>query len=248
MPELAFITIILTIAIIFAASILKGVTGFGFALFSVPLLSFIFPMSTIVPALALFNVVTSSSILFGLKQKVRWYYIVPMFVASLGGIPLGIYALEYMNEETLKLIVGMMVIIFSLKLLKGVNMAKRFKKMPLFFAGFLSGVLTSSISIGGPPLVIAMYRKGYNKDFFKAVFSWFTVFSSSFASVAFYIKGFLTPESIKFAALALPLLVLGSGWGNKIARKIHQEQFRKLIIYVNVITGLIIIVTTLLAK
>ena len=248
MLDLAFFPIILTIAIIFAASTLKGITGFGFALFSVPLLSFIFPMSMLVPAIALFNVVTSTYILFGLKEKVKWYYIVPMFVASLGGIPLGIYALEFMNEETLKLIVGIMVIIFSLKLLKGVNLAKRFKKMPLFFAGFLSGMLTSSVSIGGPPLVIAMNRKGYKKEFFRAVFSWFTVFSSSFACVAFYVKGFLTPESIKLAALALPLLILGSGWGNKIAQKIQQEQFRKLVIYVNVVTGLIIVITSILAK
>lgn len=248
MFELTILPILLTIAVIFAASVLKGITGFGFALFSVPLLSFMFPMSTLVPAIALFNVVTSTYILFGLKEKVKWYYIVPMFVASLGGIPLGIYALEFMNEDTLRIIVGVMVIIFSLKLLKGVNLAKRFKKMPLFLAGFLSGILTSSISIGGPPLVIAMNRKGYKKEFFRAVFSWFTVFSSTFASVAFYVKGFLTPESIKFAALVLPLLVLGSGWGNKIARKIHQEQFRKLVIYVNVVTGLIIVITTLFIK
>ncbi len=248
MFELAILPILLTVAVIFAASVLKGITGFGFALFSVPLLSFMFPMSTLVPAIALFNVVTSTYILFGLKEKVKWYYIVPMFIASLGGIPLGIYALEFMSEDTLRMIVGIMVIIFSLKLLKGVNLAGRFRKMPLFFAGFLSGLLTSSISIGGPPLVIAMNRKGYKKEFFRAVFSWFTVFSSTFACVAFYVKGFLTPESIKFTALALPLLILGSGWGNKIAQKIHQEQFRKLVIYVNVVTGLIIVITTIFIK
>lgn len=248
MFDLAFITIVLTIIIIFAASMLKGITGFGFALIAVPLLSLIFPMSMLVPAFAMSNVITSTYILFGLKEKAKWYYIVPMFVASLGGIPLGIYALEYMHEDTLKIVTGLIVIIFSLKLLKGVGLAKKRIKLPVFFAGFLSGILTSSVSIGGPPLVIAMSRKGYNKEIFRGIFSWFTVFTSLFATVAFYVRGFLTPETIKFTALALPLLILGSGWGNKIAQKIHQEQFRKLVIYVNVITGVIIIITSILTK
>lgn len=248
MFDLTFITILTTIVIILIASMLKGITGFGFALLSFPLLSFIFPISMLVPAFAIFNFFTSAYILFGLKEKAKWYYIVPMIVASLGGIPLGIYALEYMNEDTLKLIAGIIIIIFSLKLLKGVELARRNIKMPVFFAGFLSGILSSSISLDGPPLVIAMSRKGYNKEIFRGIFSWFSVFSSLFASVAFYMKGFLTPDAIKFAVFAMPLLILGSGWGAKLAKKIHQEQFRKLVIYVNVFTGLLIIITTLLTK
>jgi len=248
MFDLAFIPIVLTIFIILLAATLKGITGFGFALFAVPLLSLIFPMTMLVPALALFNVITSVYILFGLKEKVKWYYIVPMFVASLGGIPLGIYALEYLNEDTLKIIAGIMVIIFSLKLLKGVKLAKKRIKLPVVFAGFLSGILTSSISIGGPPLVIAFTRKGYNKEIFRSIFSWFTVFSSLFASVAFYMKGMMTNDAITFAVVAIPLLIMGSGWGSKIAQRIQQEQFRKLVIYINIFTGVVIVLSTLIFK
>lgn len=224
----------------------KGITGFGFALISIPILSLIFPMSMLVPAMALFNLVTSIYILIGLKVKIKWYAVAPMFVASLGGIPIGVYLLEYIKEDTLKIIAGIMVIIFSLSLLRGNRLAKRFLNAPVVFAGFVSGLLTGCTSIGGPPLVIAMNRKGYSKEVFRAIFSWFTVLSTSFAITAFYLKGLLTTNAVQLAVFSLPLLVIGTAWGSKVAKRIKQKQFRKLVIILNICSGIVIVVTTLI--
>lgn len=246
MFELQVYLLVLSAIIIFAASVVKGVTGFGFALLAVPLLSLIFPIAMLVPAMVLFNLITSFFILVKIHEKIKWYYIVPMFVASLGGIPLGIYALAYLDAQTLKLIIGGIIFIFSLKMLKGVKLAKKNIKLPIVFAGFVSGLLTSSVSIGGPPLVIAMIRKGYNKEVFRALLSWFNVFTCLFSSVAFYVKGFMTPDSMKLAIFSLPLLFLGSAWGSKISTKFDQKQFKRIVILLNAFTGLLIVVSTLL--
>lgn len=246
MFDLQVYLLIISAIIIFASSVVKGITGFGFALLAVPLLSLIFPLPMLIPAMVLFNLITSFFILIKLHEKIKWYYIVPMFVASLGGIPLGIYALEYLDAQTLKLIIGAIIFIFSLKMLKGIKLAKRNLKLPIVFAGFVSGLLTSSVSIGGPPLVIAMIRKGYNKEIFRGLLSWFNVFTCLFSSVAFYMKGFLTPDSMKLAIFSLPILFIGSAWGSKISRKFDQKQFKRVVILLNAFTGLLIVVSTLI--
>lgn len=246
MIDLSFIQLFLSALIILSASLIKGITGFGFALLAVPFLSLIFPMQVLVPAMSLFNLLTSLVILFKMKERIKAYYFIPMFVASLGGIPLGIYALEYISSDILRLITGILIVIFSLRMLGKVRLAKRLRRYPIFFAGFISGILTSSISVGGPPLVLAMNRKGYKKEMFRGVFAWFSTFSSFFTTAAFVMKGMMEPLSINLALVCLPLLFLGSHWGSRISTKIQPDKFRKIVIGINIITGAFIVVTSLI--
>jgi len=246
MHDITIIQIVLCATVILSAAFVKGMTGFGFALLAVPFLSMIFPMQVLVPAMSLFNLITSLVILFKLKEKIKAYYFIPMFVASLGGIPLGVYALEYMSSETLRLITGILVVLFSLQMLGKVKLAKHFLKYPIVFAGFISGILGSAISVGGPPLVIAMNRKGYQKDRFRGVFAWFSTFSSFFTTAAFIMKGMIEMESVNLALFCLPILFFGSHLGSKLSGNIEPEKFRKIVIGINIITGTFIVVSALI--
>lgn len=246
MHDITLIQIILCALVILSASFIKGITGFGFALLAVPFLSLLFPMQVLVPAMSLFNLITSLVILFKLQEKIKAYYFIPMFIASLGGIPLGIYALEYVSSDTLRLLTGIMVVLFSIQMLGKVKLAKRFLTLPIVFAGFVSGALTSAISVGGPPLVIAMERKGYKKERFRGVFAWFSVFSSFFVTVAFLMKGMIEMESINLALFCLPILFFGSHLGAKFSHKIDPAKFRKIVIGINITTALFIIISSLI--
>jgi len=108
-----------------------------------------------------------------------------------------------------------------------INLAKRFKNMPIVFAGFLSGILNTSISVGGPPIVIAMTRKGYGKDLFRGALAWFSMFSALFTTAAYVAKNLVPNESLILAIGCTPLLLLGSRWGNNWSIKIHPEKFKK---------------------
>lgn len=246
MHDITLIQIIFCSLVILSASFIKGVTGFGFALLAVPFLSLIFPMQIVVPAMSLFNLVTSLVILFKLRERIKAYYFIPMFIASLGGIPLGIYALKYVSSDTLRLLTGIMVVIFSIQMLGKVKLAKHFLSLPIVFAGFISGALTSAISVGGPPLVIAMNRKGYKKDRFRGVFAWFSVFSSFFVTVAYLMKGMIEMQSINIAIFCIPILFFGSHLGAKFSNKVDPEKFRKIVIGINIITGTFIIISSLI--
>lgn len=244
--HIQFYLLVITVIVILTSSVVKGITGFGFSLIAIPFLSFIFPMDVLIPALVIFNLVTSVLVLIKLEEKIRAYYLIPMMLAALIGIPFGVFVLTYIDQNILKLIISFLVIFFSIKMLKGVKLAKKNIEKPLVFAGFVSGLLTSSISIGGPSLVIALDRKGYSKELFRGVFIWFMVFSSLFSSIAFYYKGLLHLETLKYVSFTLPILFIGSVWGTKIARHLNAIKFRKVVIYLNVFTGLFMLVSTLI--
>lgn len=246
MHDITLIQILLCSIVILSAAFIKGMTGFGFALLAVPFLSLIFPMQVLVPAMSLFNLITSLVILIKLQEKIKAKLFIPMFIASLGGIPLGVYALEYMSSENLRLIAGILVILFSVRMLGREKLAKRFLNFPIVFAGFISGLLNSCISVGGPPLVIAMNRKGYSKDRFRGIFAWFSTFSSFFTTAAFVMNGMIEKESINLALFCLPILFFGSHFGSKFSGKIEPEKFRKMVIGINIVTGAFIVISSLI--
>ncbi|MPQ49171.1 TSUP family transporter [Marinifilum sp. N1E240] len=246
MHDISLIQIVLCGIVILSAAFIKGMTGFGFALLAVPFLSLIFPMQVLVPAMSLFNLITSLVILFKLKEKIKAKLFIPMFIASLGGIPLGIYALEYMSSDNLRLLTGILVVLFSLRMLGKERLAKHFIKLPIVFAGFVSGILNSCISVGGPPLVIAMNRKGYSKNTFRGVFAWFSTFSSFFTTAAFIMNGMIESESVNLALFCLPILFFGSHLGSKFSGKIEPEKFRKMVIGINIVTGTFIVISALI--
>lgn len=246
MTEITASIWILSAVVILTAAVLKGLTGFGFALFAVPLLSVMIPIQVLVPSMTLFNLLASIYLLMKIRVKLKTRYFLPMFVASLAGIPIGVYALQTLNEEVLRLLVGTVIVVFSMLLLLGNKREPRYKSKPIVFAGFLSGILGSSVSIDGPPIAFAMNRKKYSKNLFRANFAIFGLLTSFFTSITFFIKGILVAASFKFTAFLFPLLLVGSGLGNRWAKNIKQEKFRKVVIVLNFVTGLAVVLMTVL--
>ncbi|PTN08304.1 sulfite exporter TauE/SafE family protein [Mangrovibacterium marinum] len=234
--------------VILMASLLKGMTGFGFALLALPILTIFFPMQALVPAMTLFNLFTSLYILANIKLKVDYKYLVPMLLASFIGIPAGVQILQYLPERTMELTTG--ISIFSLSMVFLLSGSKEIpesrKKKPIVFAGFLSGFMASSMSIGGPPIALAMNRKGYTKERFRKMFALVSVINAVIATVLYVAKGIFVAFSLKFAAFLFPVMLLGSRLGDLLSNKVNQAQFKKMILYLNMVLGLFIVARILL--
>ena len=238
---------LISAVVVLMAAMLKGMTGFGFALLAVPLLSLLFPMQSLIPAMTLFNLVTSVYILSSIKLKVKAKYFLPMLLASFVGIPIGVYVLTYFPEKMLELAAGISIFSISMVFLLGGNQqaSESRRKKPIVFAGFLSGILTSSMSIGGPPIALAMNRKGYSKESFRKIFALVSVINASISSVLYVVKGLFIAFSLKFALILLPVIIVGAKVGDLLSGKVNQLVFRRIVLYLNMLLGLFIIVRTI---
>ena len=234
--------------VVLLSALLKGMTGFGFALLAVPLLSLIFPIQSLIPAMTLFNLATSVYILASIKMKVKAKHFLPMLLASFVGIPIGVYVLTYFPERTLELAAGISIFSISMVFLLGGNkMAPEERRTkPIVFAGFLSGLLTSSMSIGGPPIALAMNRKGYSKELFRKVFALISVINAAISSVLYVVHGIFLGFSLKFALYLFPVILVGSKLGDVLSKKVNQLTFRRMILYLNLVLGVFIVVRTIM--
>jgi uncharacterized membrane protein YfcA len=223
--------------VIFFSVLLRSVFGFGDAIFSMPILSFLIGIKSAAPLMAL---VCFSIAVFMLVQKVKFVNAKEVFrlsVSSLVGIPFGIYFLKDFDEEIIKTILGGLIICFSTHKLKNSNNTKRkikslhvrkknfSSKSYAYLIGFVAGILGGAYNTNGPPIVYYGMISKWKPVDYTATLQGYFVLSGLFVLAGHGIAGHFTREILHYYLLSLPLLVLAGIVGKKVSQKISINQF-----------------------
>ena len=237
--------LILGSIVIFTASFIQGITGFGFALIAVPLLSYFLPLKSIVPLVVLYSLATNLFILKETRNHIRLKDIRWVIIFGIIGIPFGVWILKTVDVNLLKTLAGFTIAITAAAMIKGFQMKFRNEVISSGVAGFLSGVLNGSISMSGPPVVIFLANKDAEKDVFRANLSLYGIITNLITIASFFISGLASPVIFKNFIFLFPGLVAGIMIGNLTVRKINETLFRKLILISIIAMGLTIVITSL---
>lgn len=225
--------------VILMAAIVQGATSFGFSLLALPLLGLIYELKIVVPTLVVFSLVLNLIILFKLKMKPHLKEIGLLAIFAVACIPIGVQMLMVVDESTLKLIVSILLIIISLVMLSGVKLNIKNKKLSYIIAGILSGILNGAVSLSGPPVVVLLANDDKNKNEFRASLTFLFVILN-IVTIALYFKNglFENPELIKMVNL-LPVMIIGTYIGIHLGNKIDDAKFKKLVLVLLLVMGVI---------
>lgn len=245
--------------IIFAATIIQALTGFGFGLLAIPLLLFVLPSYEAIMAGMILSMF--SSLIQGLKMRklARWDLVVRLLLLSIPGLIIGVGFSSYLNPIFIKGIVGVVLIAYvAWQWLQFLRKSKqnRMGERPLkqedsitkeievhskgfILAGFSSGILNGLAAIPGPPIV-ALLIKHLDKDTFQATTVNFFLLQYTITLTAKFIvqKGAL---DISFAVMILSMIlpiILGLIIGQLIRKRINEENFKKLVYALLLIIGI----------
>lgn len=237
---------IATAAIVLLAGFVQSVAGFGFCLVAAPLLLFVLEAKSVVVIGVILNAVLCALILFHSRQHVDIRRVALICVGSIFGIPLGAYLLSSINPSMIKLAIAVLVIPFSVFLLLG--HAHRFKRDSLGCGatGFVSGVLATSTSLSGPPVVLFLLNQGLVKEQFVATLAAYFLFGNLVSVGAFSFIGMVTTGLLMDVIILLPTLVIGFYAGIKVRPKINAALFKRIVTSIVSVTALTLIVTFLL--
>jgi len=228
--------------IVVIASLVKGITGFGFALVALPPLMIWYSPKEIIPVLLLCNLF--SSVLIVLQKKDRqlinkqfeWLIIFGALFTIVG-----VVFLKYLPEHLLIVIVSVFLIILTVLSILGVQYPLKITDRSYKIAGAFLGFLTGSISISGPPMALFLYSAKVDKQQFREIFSWFSVVTSVVALAGYFVLGILTLQSLKTSLLFLPILFIGSFIGKRINNIIPVIVFKKAILIITLFSSVFIL-------
>jgi uncharacterized membrane protein YfcA len=218
-----------------AASLAQSISGFGFALLAVPLMQLVVePRDAVVITTFIGALSTTTQAVLD-RQHVDRSMMKRLVAASYLGMPFGLLVFLYVSDTGLRIGLGVVVIAAAFSLLRGFSL--RPSRVMDWTFGFLSGVLSTSTSTNGPPLVFLMQARNYAPQDFRSTIN--TVFSfANIGAIAFFVSsGMVTKESVIAALASIPALFVALKIGYWLRPKVSAELFRKLVITLLFLSG-----------
>ena len=248
MPPTEIGVILLAGVIIFAGHLVKGVSGFGSALFSVPLLMLILDVKFVTPVFLIFDFISGVVLVAANWRSIHRRLLLLLLCGLIFGTAIGTWILLSFSHEILKRILGLLVTGWaSYTLLRGNRStahASPGHTTPVLapLSGFLGGALGAMFSVNGPPIIIYLAHVLNEKQAFRATLYGIFFADACYKMVLFTAKGLLNVTVLRFALLMAPFLLAGTFAGSWLQKSIDQALFRKIVALILVITGLVLLI------
>ena len=225
--------------IVFFSSMVQGATGFGFSLIALPLLGFIFDFKIVVPALVIYSIGLNIIVLTRIKFKPNWRDIALLSVFAISTIPLGVNMLLFVEQETLKVFVGALIIIISLIMMKGFQINLKNRVLAYSIAGIFSGVLNGAVSLSGPPIVVLLANENQDKNQFRGSLT-LVFFLLNIVTVAMYwYRGLFQSPALGKMMILLPIMIIGTYMGIYLGNKVDEDKFKKAVLFLLLLMGIL---------
>lgn len=220
---LAFLSICLIVA---GSAFFRGLTGFGYAILSVPLVSLV---ST--PAVAVLMAILMQLIIgpFGVRQA-RGIINVPMVskIAALACVttPVGLWLLDIVSADVARLIITTIAIgsffAFMMKRPQTLNGSP----LHITLVGTVSGLLNGFAAMPGPPVVLHFVRKQVPPAVSRG--SMITIFfaTAAMATLVAFWRDMVDMQLLVLTALTCPLMIGGNHLGARYFGAVSEPVWR----------------------
>ncbi|TCS43120.1 sulfite exporter TauE/SafE family protein [Reinekea marinisedimentorum] len=189
--------------IVIFAGLLRGYAGFGFAAVAIVGFNFFLPPQQGVPVILALDVLCSA----GLWQQAKKQADIPTFkLLALGailGIPVGLALLIFIPETTLKLLICIAILLFTLALLFDLRVKSTETLKTKLAFGLASGIGTAGASVGGPMILSYMLSSKLSSVVQRATMILFFMVSETLALIAIVASGLISFEIAKLLAILL---------------------------------------------
>lgn len=227
---------LLFISIVLIASLLQTSTGFGFSIIATPFLLMLFLPETAIQLNLVLSIIISLILLYKVREDIYLPLVKRLFLGSLIGAPLGVGLLYLIDERSLKIAVGILLLAVTFLLMKNLTL-KQTGSRDLSVGG-LSGMLTSSIGMPGPPLIVYFASARMSKEAVRATTLSFFMVIYPISLLLQYLFVGINNEVWKLSAYALPFVLIGLFLGQLLFKRINLAFFRKLTYVLLVIAGI----------
>lgn len=242
--------IVTVILIVFFATIFRSAFGFGESLIAVPLLAIVMPLKTAVPLSVLISVTIAGFVVIQDHKKIHLKSAGGLIVYALVGIPIGLWVLVTVPAYPVKLLLGLVIMVFSIYLLVGKQLMElsHDSKWWLAACGLLSGILGGAYGLNGPPLVIYGAKRRWTPQHFRATLQAYFLIASLIGVIGYWISGLLDVVIFRYYLWSLPVLVPAILLGRLANSRMHGDRFFKFSYTVLLALGLIFFINTITSK
>lgn len=238
-------TLIFIVIIIFVGALIRSSLGFGEAVVGMPLLAFIIDIKSATPIMALTASTLAVLLLITSWKKVSLKDVWPFVISTLFGLPLGLYYLKNTSDDVIKMILGILLVLFGIYYLTNDNLPYlKTEKLSVPF-GFFAGILGGAYNTNGPPTVIYGVLRRWPPESFRATLQGIFFPTGLIITLSHGISGLWTDFVISSYLVSFPFILIAFYIGNKLHHRINENRFKKIIYIFILIIGAALIINSI---
>ncbi len=230
--------------VIFVATLIRSVFGFGEALIAVPLLALRLPVKTAAPLAVLVSVTVALIIVLQDWHHVEFRSAGWLLASTVVGIPIGVFLLARGNHRAITAGLGVVILLFALHALtrRQVHELGADNLPWLLGCGFCAGVLGGAFGMNGPPLAIYGSMRRWSAQRFRATLQGYFLPASVLGMVGYFLAGLWRSEVTRYYLLALPGAVVAILLGGFLNRKLRGDVFGRYVYAGLVVIGAVLLI------
>lgn len=224
------------LAALFAGAI-SGLSGFGYALVSVPLLLLAFEPATVVVVVSFLGVFTNVLVVSDSFGAVEARAVGELLPWSVLGVVAGTEVLRLTEAVYVELAAGLLVAGFSAMLLRGLTPPGLGGGWGPPVVGTSAGVLSGSTGLGGPPIVMLFAARGLPHDAFRATNAACLLALGCLTLASLLARGMVGWQQLWVSALLVPATFVGKAAGTRVAGRLSGMGLRKTALWIALAAG-----------
>jgi|TARA_B100000959_G_scaffold103787_2_gene109442 hypothetical protein len=227
----------------FVAGIVQGATGFGSGLVLNAFWLHILEPSIAIPLNIISCLFISGLPIYKLRKSLDFSKLKSFIFLGVIGIPIGMLLLTITKPSSFKVAIGFLLIIYSIWMITSRGFSIKVNKNRLIdqLIGLISGIMGGFAALGGllPTIWVSLQKLPKNSQ--RGTYEPFIFITSIASIISFYFAGLITLSILVDFIKVFPALILGSWIGIRIYPKINEELFRKVILGLIFVAGLILL-------
>jgi hypothetical protein len=214
---------------VFFSALQQTVTGFGFSLILMPIATILFGLMTAAPLVALQGLTLYTINLCRYHERVVIGEALPLALGAMAGVPIGIWALVSIDAMIIKILLGLILILYAVyNLVKPSGFLLHSKCWGLVY-GLAAGCLGGAYNTPGPLVVLYGALRQWKKEEFRAILQVIFLLTGSFTVASHFLGNRLTEAVVTPYLFTVPALLLGVLVGSWVDGTVNRDRFRALI-------------------
>ena len=200
--------VLLVLAVVFVATLIRSAFGFGEALIAVPLLALLMPVEEAVPLATLVSITVAAVVVAQDWHKIHVRSAGWLVISTLFGIPLGLWLLTAVAETVVKAALAVIIIGFSSYCLVSRRPFELKDDRLAWVFGFGAGILGGAYGMNGPPLVIYGSLRHWSAEHFRATLQGYFLPASLLGMCGYWLAGLWTLAVTRYYLWSLPFTLV----------------------------------------
>jgi uncharacterized membrane protein YfcA len=210
------------------ASTVRGFSGFGAGLIFMPIAAACLGPKSAAGILYVIDTILVLPFVFRAIGKVDWREILPLGLGALVTVPAGVAVLVYVDPVPLRWGLSLAILVSVGLLAAGWRYRGPTRVWLSLMVGGLSGFMSGSAQIPGPPVLIYWLGRQLVSATMRANAFTFFMFSTLFSGIAFFIGGIFTADVMARSAAMFPIYALGMFVGSRMFGLASEATYRRI--------------------